>query len=191
MTNWLPVALLAVPLLGAVLLLVAPSPLRRVLPAYGTAVSGVTLALAVALVAMFDHGRAGQPQATVDLPWIPGLDLRFHLGVDGISLPLVALTALLTFLCFAYLSWGDARRPGQLLHPGPGGARPRALVFTLLVLEVGMIGTFLALDLLLFFVFFEVVLVPMWFVIAQWGDDSVPGGRRRSSSSSTRCSGPS
>jgi NADH-quinone oxidoreductase subunit M len=174
MTSWLPVALLAVPLLGAFLLLVAPSLLRPVLPAYGLAVSGVTLALAVALVATFDHGQAGRPQATVDLPWVPGLDLRFHLGVDGISLPLIALTALLTFLCFAYLSWGDARRPGQLLHPGPGGARPRALVFTLLVLEVGMIGTFLALDLLLFFVFFEIVLVPMYFLIAIWGGE----GRR-------------
>jgi NADH-quinone oxidoreductase subunit M len=169
MTSWLPVALLAVPLLGAFLLLVAPSLLRPILPAYGMVVSGVTLALAVALVATFDHGQAGRPQATVDLPWVPGLDLRFHLGVDGISLPLVALTALLTFLCFAYLGWGDARRPGQLLHPRPGGARPRALVFTLLVLEVGMIGTFLALDLLLFFVFFEIVLVPMYFLIAIWG----------------------
>ncbi|MFI7449260.1 NuoM family protein [Nonomuraea sp. NPDC049714] len=172
--SWLPVALLAVPLLGAFLLLVAPSILRPVLPAYGMAVSGVTLALAVALVATFDYGQAGRPQSTVDLPWVPGLDLRFHLGVDGISLPLVALTALLTFLCFAYLSWGDARRPGQLLHPRPGGARPRALVFTLLVLEVGMIGTFLALDLLLFFVFFEIVLVPMYFLIAIWGGE----GRR-------------
>lgn len=169
MTSWLPVALLAVPLLGAFLLLVAPSLLRPVLPTYGLAVSGVTLALAVALLATFDFGQAGRPQATVDLPWVPGLDLRFHLGVDGISLPLIALTALLTFLCFAYLGWGDARRPGQLLHPRPGGARPRALVFTLLVLEVGMIGTFLALDLLLFFVFFEIVLVPMYFLIAIWG----------------------
>jgi len=169
MTSWLSVALLAVPLLGAIALLVAPGALRPGLRLYGMAVSGVTLVLAVVLVAVFDYGQAARPQFAVDLPWAPGLDLRFHLGVDGISLPLIALTALLTFLCFAYLSWGDATRPGQLLHPRPGGARPRALVFTLLVLEVGMIGTFLALDLLLFFVFFEVVLVPMYFLIAIWG----------------------
>jgi NADH-quinone oxidoreductase subunit M len=59
----------------------------------------------------------------------------------------------------------------------PAAGRPRALVGLVLLLEVGMLGTFVALDLLLFFVFFEVVLLPMWFVIAQWGDDRVPGAR--------------
>ncbi|MEU8244808.1 NADH-quinone oxidoreductase subunit M [Nonomuraea sp. NPDC048916] len=167
MMGWLPVALLAVPLLGASLLLISPGSLRPVLRVYGLAFSGLTLALAVMLAATFDYAQAARPQFTVDQPWIPGLDLRFHLGVDGISLPLVVLTALLTFLCFAYLSWGDARGPGQLRASATG--RPRALVFTLLVLEVGMIGTFLALDLLLFFVFFEIVLIPMYFLIAIWG----------------------
>ncbi|NUW44951.1 NADH-quinone oxidoreductase subunit M [Nonomuraea rhodomycinica] len=162
--GWLPVTLLAVPLLGALLLLVAPAALRPALPLYGQAVSGLALALAVVMVAVFDYGRSAAPQYTVDLPWIPGLGLRFHLGVDGISLPLVALTALLTFLCFLYLGWGRGRGPGRLM-----GTRPRALVFTLLVLEVGMVGTFLALDLLLFFVFFEIVLIPMYFLIAVWG----------------------
>ncbi|MEU0570291.1 NADH-quinone oxidoreductase subunit M [Nonomuraea sp. NPDC005983] len=173
--NWLPVALLAVPLLGALLLVVAPNTVRPILPGFGLAVSGVTLAIAVALVVTFDYGRAAQPQFDTDHEWIPGLGIHFHLGIDGISLPLVALTALLTFLCFAYLSWRGGHAPGQLLHPRPGGARPRALVFTLLVLEVGMLGTFLALDLLLFFVFFEIVLIPMYFLIAIWG-----GAGRRS-----------
>ncbi|TDC98193.1 NADH-quinone oxidoreductase subunit M [Nonomuraea deserti] len=170
--GWLLVALLAVPLLGALLLLLAPHALRPHLRAYGLVLSGVTLALAVLLVAAFDYGQAARPQFEIDLPWIAGLGLRFHLGVDGISLPLVALTALLTFLCFVYLCWGRARAGEQLM-----GARPRALVFTLLVLEVGMIGTFLALDLLLFFVFFEVVLIPMYFLIGIWGGE----GRRAAS----------
>lgn len=169
MMGWLPAALLAVPLLGALALVAAPGASRPVLRWYGTAVSGVVLLLAAVLVAAFDYGQAARPQFTVDQPWIPGLGLRFHLGVDGISLPLIALTALLTFLCFAYLGWGDGRGPGQLLGAREGGARPRALVFTLLVLEIGMIGTFLALDLLLFFVFFEIVLIPMYFLIAVWG----------------------
>ncbi|MEO3799553.1 NADH-quinone oxidoreductase subunit M [Nonomuraea sp. B1E8] len=164
--GWLPVALLAVPLLGALLLLLAPRALRPRLRAYGLVLSGVTLALAVLLVAAFDYGQAARPQFEIDQPWIAGLGLRFHLGVDGISLPLVALTALLTFLCFVYLCWGRARAGEQLMS-----ARPRALVFTLLVLEVGMIGTFLALDLLLFFVFFEVVLIPMYFLIGIWGGE--------------------
>jgi NADH-quinone oxidoreductase subunit M len=160
--NWLPAALLAVPLLGALPTL-SPS-LRTSLRLYGLTVSGVVLALALVMVAAFDYGQAARMQFTLDLPWIPGLGIRFHLGVDGISLPLIALTALLTFLCFAYLCVGGGRAPGQLMR-----SRPRALVFTLLVLEVGMIGTFLALDLLLFFVFFEIVLIPMYFLIAVWG----------------------
>jgi NADH-quinone oxidoreductase subunit M len=172
MMGWVPVALLAVPLAGAFLLLVFPQALRPRLRTYGMVLSGLTLALALLMVAAFDYGGAARPQFDVDLPWIPGLGLRFHLGVDGISLPLVALTALLTFLCFVYLGWGGGRGPGQLLR-----ARPRALVFTLLVLEVGMIGTFLALDLLLFFVFFEIVLVPMYFLIGVWGGE----GRRAAS----------
>ena len=75
--------------------------------------------------------------------------------------PLVLLTAGLTFLCTIYSLKGL-----------PEAGRPRGLIGLLLLLEVGMLGTFVALDLLLFFVFFEVVLVPMWFVIAQWGDPS-------------------
>ncbi|OPG13597.1 NuoM family protein [Microbispora sp. GKU 823] len=154
--SWLPIALVAVPLLGAVVSAVPAVRDRAV--AWGIAVSAVVLVLAVALAAVFDHARPAGMQLQTDRPWIPGLGLRFHLGVDGVSLPLVVLTALLTFLCFVHLAG----------HP-PAGGRPAALVVTLLVLEVGMIGTFLALDLLLFFVFFEVVLVPMYFVIALWG----------------------
>ncbi|MGI5284660.1 complex I subunit 4 family protein [Nonomuraea polychroma] len=170
--GWVPVALLAVPLLGALALVVAPNALRPALRTYGLILTGITLVLAALLVAAFDYGQAARQQFEVDIPWIPGLGLRFHLGVDGISLPLIALTALLTFLCFVYLCWGSARAPGQLM-----GTRPRALVFTLLVLEVGMIGTFLALDLLLFFVFFEIVLIPMYFLIGIWGGE----GRRAAS----------
>ncbi|SEG73194.1 NADH-quinone oxidoreductase subunit M [Nonomuraea solani] len=161
MTGWLPTALLAVPLLGALLLLLAPQLLSR---AYGLVLSGLTLALSLLMLATFDYGAPARVQFEIDQPWIPGLGLRFHLGVDGISLPLIALTALLTFLCFVYLF-----KDGQ--------SRPRALVFTLLVLEVGMIGTFLALDLLLFFVFFEIVLIPMYFLIGIWGGE----GRRAAS----------
>ncbi|GGS83275.1 NADH-quinone oxidoreductase subunit M [Planobispora rosea] len=171
--NWLPIMLLGVPLAGAVALIVPSRPDGaaggRSLRVHGLAVSGITFALSVVLAVAFDYGDAARVQFETDMAWIPGLDLRFHLGVDGISLPLVVLTALLTFLCFVYLSWGKADGPGQLLRPAPAGTRPRALVFTLLVLEVGMIGTFLALDLLLFFVFFEIVLIPMYFVIAIWG----------------------
>ncbi|WP_043631118.1 complex I subunit 4 family protein [Nonomuraea candida] len=186
--GWISVALPAVPLLGALLLLLPPRTLRAPLGTYGLIFSGVTLALSLLLLATFDYGAAARMQFEVDRPWVPGLGLRFHLGVDGISLPLVVLTALLTFLCFVHLSRGRTppRTPREPAATQPSGgraggalmsARPRALVFTLLVLEVGMIGTFLALDLLLFFVFFEIVLIPMYFLIGIWGG----AGRRPAS----------
>jgi NADH-quinone oxidoreductase subunit M len=155
--------LLALPLAGALALLVAPrqvdSQVERWAAAFGTVVASATFAVSVWATAV---------SPTTDVEWVPTLGVRFHLGTDGISSPLVLLTTGLTALCTAYL-----------LRIRPEAGRTRALVGLLLLLEVGMLGTFLALDLLLFFVFFEVVLVPMWFVIAQWGDDSVPGGRRR------------
>ena len=160
MSEWLLPLLLAVPAAGALALLVLPGPAgERLAVRLGVVVSAATLAVSV-------WATAASPET--DVKWVPELGLRFHLGIDGISAPLVLLTAFLTLLCMVYL-----------LRIRPEAARMRALVGLLLLLEVGMLGTFVALDLLLFFVFFEVVLVPMWFVIAQWGDDKVPGGRVR------------
>ncbi|MGH8867410.1 MAG: complex I subunit 4 family protein [Actinomycetes bacterium] len=155
----LPVLLIVLPLAGA--LLVAGWPGRaadRYAPLAGAVVSGITLVVAVVALFGFDYATPGRVQMETDASWVPGLALRLHLGVDGISLPLVVLTALLSFCCLLY---------GVRHTPAPG--RPRALVATLLLLEVGMLGTFVALDLLLFFVFFEIVLVPMYAVIAIWG----------------------
>ena len=150
--------LLALPLAGCVALLVLPGNLAdRLAVPLGVAASGATVAVAVWASASADD---------IDREWVPSLGLRFHLGIDGISAPLVVLTAGLTFLCLVYT-----------VRIRPAAGRPRALVGLVLLLEVGMLGTFVALDLLLFFVFFEVVLLPMWFVIAQWGDDQVPGAR--------------
>ncbi|MFG1919751.1 NuoM family protein [Micromonospora sp. NPDC048898] len=157
------VAVLAVPALGAVA--VAATPRDRAARLVGTVAAALTLLAAVPLV--FDRrgwfawsadAPAVRPWHQLDLPWVPGLELRFHLGVDGISWPLVVLTALLTLLCCAYTMWRV-----------PDGGSGRALVALLLVVEVGILGTFLALDLVLFFLFFEVVLLPMYAIIAGWG----------------------
>ncbi|MEU0552056.1 NADH-quinone oxidoreductase subunit M [Micromonospora sp. NPDC005979] len=157
------VAVLVVPALGAVG--VAATPRDRAARIVGTAAAALTLLAAVALVSggrdwlAWSAGTpAVRPWHQVDLPWASGLDLRFHLGVDGISWPLVVLTALLTLLCCAYSLWRV-----------PDGGSGRALVALLLVVEVGILGTFLALDLVLFFLFFEVVLLPMYAIIAGWG----------------------
>jgi NADH-quinone oxidoreductase subunit M len=122
------------------------------------------LVLAVVALAGFDTARAAEQQYVVEAGWIPELGVDLRLGVDGISLPLVVLTALLGWSAAVY----TVRRV-----PEPG--RARGFVGLLLLLQVGMLGTFMALDLILFFVFFEVVLAPMWFLIAFWGS----GERRR------------
>ncbi|RKN39238.1 complex I subunit 4 family protein [Streptomyces hoynatensis] len=168
------IAVLALPLLGSgAALLPAPPGLRgaggpeRDVLRHGVTVTGAVLAAALLLAAGFDHGQPGRVQAETDVGWISALDVRLHLGVDGISLPLLVLTALLTFLCalHAYV------RP-------PGGGDPRAFVALMLLLECGTLASFAVLDLLLFFLAFETVLVPMYFLIARWGGaQGTPAGR--------------
>ncbi len=163
-------AVVVLPLLGSLAaLLPAPPGLRgrgpeQAVLRHGVVVTGAVLALSVVLAAGFGHGRAGGMRATTDVGWIPSLGIRIHLGVDGVSLPLIVLTALLTFLCALYSYF---RTP-----PGPS---PKAFVALLLLLEAGTLGTFAALDLIVFFLAFETVLFPMYFLIARWGGE----GRER------------
>ncbi|MFD5428143.1 NuoM family protein [Streptomyces sp. NPDC127084] len=157
------------PLVGAAAaLLPAPPGLKGKSPEqavlrHGVTVTGVILAAAIALALGFDHDQPSKMQATTDISWIPALDVRIHLGIDGISLPLLVLTALLTFLCALYSYFKM-----------PAGPSPKAFVALLLILESGTLATFAVLDLLLFFLAFETVLVPMYFLIARWGGE----GRR-------------
>ncbi|MFJ1576246.1 NADH-quinone oxidoreductase subunit M [Streptomyces sp. NPDC088182] len=162
------------PLIGAVAaLLPAPPGLRGKSPdqavlRHGVTVTGAILLATIVLALGFDHDQPSRMQATTDISWIAALDVRIHLGVDGISLPLLVLTALLTFLCALYSYF---RMP-----PGPS---PKGFVALLLVLESGTLATFAVLDLLLFFLAFEMVLIPMYFLIARWGgSEGVTGGRR-------------
>jgi NADH-quinone oxidoreductase subunit M len=160
--RWVPVAVvlvlaLALPVAG---LLALPALPQAYAPRIGAATSAAVLALVVAVAAAFDYGHPERMQGVVNLPWAPTLGLRFHVGVDGVSLPLLVLTALLALLCQLYG-----------LKVAPKGGSPRAFTALLLVLQIGMDGTFVALDLLLFFVFFETVLIPMWALIRWWGAD--------------------
>ncbi|MGV9990086.1 NADH-quinone oxidoreductase subunit M [Streptomyces sp. NPDC003374] len=160
----------AVPLLGALAaLLPAPPGLKGKSPEQAVLRHGVTVTAAVLIAAIvlalgFDRAQPSTMQATTDISWIPALHVRIHLGIDGISLPLLVLTALLTFLCALY----------SYFKP-PAGGDPKAFVALLLLLETGTLATFAVLDLLLFFLAFETVLVPMYFLIARWGGE----GRRR------------
>ncbi|MDX6252406.1 MAG: NADH-quinone oxidoreductase subunit [Kribbellaceae bacterium] len=182
------IALLAVPSLTALVLWALPAGTgERVAAIVGSVVSGLVLvgsavlwwdllrprgSATLGLIAIDDLPRtlpgAVHAYAETDVSWIPALDVRFHLGIDTISMPLIVLTALLVFLCCLYS-----------LRITPRIGRTRSLIALLLVIETGVIGTFSALDLVLFFLFFEVVLIPMWLVIDIWGDEHDPAGRRR------------
>ncbi|AGZ39143.1 complex I subunit 4 family protein [Actinoplanes friuliensis] len=162
------IAVLAVPALGAVAVALLPARIDRGARILATVFAAVTFVLTalLALPSVRGSGWAAfgveqprlLPWTDVNVSWVPALGVDFHLGVDAISYPLVVLTGLLTALCCAYTVWKV-----------PEGGRGRTLAALLLVLEVGILGTFLALDLVLFFVFFEVVLLPMYAVIVGWG----------------------
>jgi NADH-quinone oxidoreductase subunit M len=138
---------------------------RRLAPLLGLVVTGAVLAGTLVLAAAFDHDHPGAMQAESDVGWIPALGIRLHFGVDGISLPLLVLTALLTFLCALH---GYLRRPAEQAGHAENGA---AFVAFVLVLECGTLATFAVLDLMLFFLAFEMVLIPMYFLIARWGGE--------------------
>jgi NADH-quinone oxidoreductase subunit M len=125
----------------------------------------VTLALAIALLADFDSG-AGGLQHAVEEPWISGLGVDYSLGVDGISIFLVLLTAVLWLPATAYAALREPERP--------------QLYFLMLALaETATLGAFLAQDLLLFVLFFDLMLVPFYFLFGVWGHDR-PDGMRAS-----------
>ena len=94
----------------------------------------------------------------VDAEWIPVINSNYTVGLDGISLPLYILSMAVTFLVMIY-TWDNM----------PDAGNPKAFYMLMLVLQTGMAGTFVAQDLILFFVFFEVVLLPMYFMIGVWG----------------------
>jgi NADH-quinone oxidoreductase subunit M len=146
------------PLAGAIIVLLVPRGVRTSRP-IGIVVSLVSLLQSLLVLRAFDKSN-GAFQMVVDRPWVSSLGIHFHLGVDGISLWLVLLTTLMVFLA--------------LLSPQAMGVhktRSREFTVAMLVLETGMLGTFLAIDLFAFYVFWELMLIPMYFIIGIWGGE--------------------
>lgn len=154
-TDCLLVAVLVLPAAAAVGL---PFLAARVAKPVAVVTAALTLVASGLLVLDRAHPTAGarlQPWHEVDASWIPALGVRFHIGVDGLSWPLVTLTALLVVCGAVYLRVETPRLPAML-----------ALIFAL---QLGIIATFLALDVVVFFLAFEVTLLPMFFLISGWG----------------------
>jgi NADH-quinone oxidoreductase subunit M len=143
---------------GAVVIALVPRENDRAVRGLGIVFTGAALAVGTAILIGFDYDAASELQFQANVSWISAINARYHVAVDGISLPLYYLTLLLSFLCAIY-TWKYVPSPGKT----------KAFVALILLLETGMAGTFIAFDLVLFFVFWELVLVPMYFLIGIWG----------------------
>src|SRR2546428_51625 len=141
------------PLVGGIIILFTSKANETLLKGIALGASLSSFVLSLFMTALF---KVGSGFLSVELGnWIPSLGIHYHLGVDGLSLPLIVLTALLSLLSVAY-SWRIELRLKEYL-------------FLFLLLETGMLGVFAALDFFLFYIFWEITLVPMYFIIAIWG----------------------
>lgn len=159
------------PLVGAAVVLLIPKAAVGAVKGAGLAFTFLSFLFSIVAAARFDLSAAAQFQLGTRLPWIGAINANYHIGVDGISLPLVVLSTFITLLSVVY-TWEHWPEPYN----------PKAFLSLILVLATGMAGTFVALDLVLFFIFFELVLLPMYFIIGIWGDRdmmTLAGFRRR------------
>ncbi|RME45966.1 MAG: NADH-quinone oxidoreductase subunit M [Caldilineae bacterium] len=149
--------LMLVPLLGALAVFLVPDGRERAMKGIALATTLVALALSLPLYFAFVPGEAGF-QFEENLPWIASLGIRYHVGIDGLSLFLVLLTTLLSAVA-VLSSWTAIKE------------HLKAYMVLMLVMETAMLGVFVALDLFLFYAFWEASLIPMAFLIGVWGSD--------------------
>jgi NADH-quinone oxidoreductase subunit M len=142
------------PLVGLLVLLFIPSSNARAIKLWANVIAFIGFLVSLPLVFQFD--RTKDFQFAENAPWIPSIGAGYHLGIDGLGLLLVMLTTVVGFL--AILSSWNAITD-----------RLKEYYAFFLLLQTGMLGVFMSLDFLLFFVFWETVLVPMYFIIALWG----------------------
>ncbi len=145
------------PLLGAVVILFLKAEQKNAARWVALVSSTITFGISIAMLAQFNSSNPGL-QMVINLPWIQvaGWNIAFHMGVDGLSILLVLLTTFLTPISILS-TWTAVEE------------RVKDFMVFFLLLEVGMVGVFLAQDLFLFYVFWEFTLVPMYFLIGVWG----------------------
>src|SRR5688500_9135809 len=157
--DWALTAAVFVPLLGAVLMALIPRDAEGTIKGVALLTTVVTAAVGLGITLGYTLGDARWGE--VNESWISVINSRYHIFIDGISLPLLLLSMAICVLCVIY-SWDHFPEPHN----------PKAFLMLLLVLETGMNGTFVAQDLILFFVFFELVLLPMYFMIGVCGGEN-------------------
>ncbi|MGV1003209.1 MAG: NADH-quinone oxidoreductase subunit M [Candidatus Nanopelagicales bacterium] len=164
---WLPL-LIVVPLLGGIVIAMLPRENHRLPKQAALFFSVATLVLSAQVGLIFDVSNAGM-QLGIRQGWIPAFGVNFSLGVDGIALVMVLMTTLLVPICIV-AGWFDADGPTLGDDAGPAQAhRPHGYFAWILILEALVIGVFTATDVFLFYVLFEAMLVPMYFLIGHYG----------------------
>ena len=145
------------PLVGAIIIALFSGGREKLIRYLAVLFTSLPLILSLVAFSVFDRSAAatGVMQFQEKISWIPAMNANYHLGVDGLSLPMVVLTAFLG-LVVVFISWKE--------H-----LRVREYFVWLLLLETSILGVFTSLDLLLFFVFWEVEIIPMYFLISIWG----------------------
>src|SRR5262245_49376705 len=156
--DWALTLAVFLPAVGMAVVLAIPRAQETAIKATALLTAVATGAVGVGILFRFDFSAAGAMQLDVNEPWIKVIHSRYHLGIDGIALPLLILSMLTVIVCIIY-SWDHFPEPHN----------PKAFLALILLLEVGLNGSFLAEDLILFFIFFELVLLPMFFMIGVWG----------------------
>jgi NADH-quinone oxidoreductase subunit M len=159
--QWVLSLVVFLPLVGAGVIAAMPKAQPALIRLVALVASGAALVFGIVALVRFDFHHSRVFQFDVNTRWIDSIGARYHMGVDGIALPLLVLTVALTFLCVVY---------SQKIMPKPQD-KVKGFFALVLLLETGMAGTFTSLDLVLFFVFWEMVLVPMYFIIAIWGSE--------------------
>ena len=159
MDAWILTGVIFLPALGVVAILFIPKERQNAIRITALLASALTFLLSLVMLSAFDRADPDL-QLVVRLPWIRVVDwtLEYHLGIDGLSLLLVLLTTFLTPISILS-TWSAVQE------------RVKEFMAFFLLLEVGMLGVFLALDLFLFYIFWEFTLVPMYFLIGVWGGE--------------------
>lgn len=156
-TNMILTYLLLTPLIGSIIVLLFKESQERLIRWFGIAVSIITFLISIIIYFQFD-GKNGDFQFVHQILWIKSLNIYYNVGIDGISLLLILLTTLLTPLTLLS-TWKSINK------------KVRMFTFCMLFLETGMIGVFASLDLFLFYIFWEAMLIPMYFIIGVWGGE--------------------
>lgn len=155
--SYLLTYLLAVPIIGSLLLLFINKEKAQTIKYVGLIVS--LIAFIISLIIYFDfNDLSSEFQFVHKVNWISGLNISYHVGIDGLSMLLILLTTFLTPLTLIS-SWSSIKN------------KIKEFTFFMLFLELGMLGVFVSLDMFLFYVFWEAMLIPMYFIIGIWGGE--------------------